>query len=941
MRQWVLFFYYIICYGLLLGQTHYKQFRLQDGFPSNEVYDICQDELGYLWFATDHGLARYDGFQFRVFTTKDGLADNTILSFFETEKGIFYNYYAGGLGQIINGQARDSDISDLTKKCCGDPYLHISKLIARQDTIWFCKLGDKHKHIYQIELSKQAVTTIELQEKEIGIQRGDISLISRDYYNKPTEHALIFDKEGYIEGSSSINNVFSHAGYTYANTNYHFYNTDKSLSFQSDSPILRIKHFGAWYLATKNGIYVLDAELKIQQRLLVGKYITGIWVDNAKNIWASTHNEGIIYIPAIQTEQVEIDFQDGNFIQQLTKFNHQIIGYGKHYPFYNLTTASTIELGSRTVDIENIQPIRNFLTHGYGMKVVIDTMWQVQSLPSYNYHHFRNDTLYELVIGDPPSKNNSLHAPISNLLSEPIITKSFPMPSAMRKSKLFRNFIAIWNKDFYCEMDLQNGSCKEPHRSKDLQYTRIIDVEEAPIKDFLAFATKNKGVLLRYKNKILPIQESDGLASIITKDVCFENDSTLWVASYKGLNKVHLGWSPSLYVKDIEHFNRQNLLPYDDLEFCEILDGELWFGSKSQIHHVPTAAFQFPKIVPRLDLKTLSDQDTTYQASNTLLQLSKYQRDIRIHYQAIAFSNQGKVHYRYRLRPNNAEWRITTNNSVQFSDLVAQHYQFEVQTSTDGEEWSEKQVLEFRIAPKLTETPLFKLLLGGAILLAAVGLGYWFNQRRLRKVLQEKRIIESEQKALRSQMNPHFIFNALNSIQYYIARNEKYEANIYLAEFAQLVRQTFEHSKHGLIPIEEELSLLKNYVSLEQMRFSDKMEVDWNIQIDNKKAFVPTMLVQPFIENAIWHGISPLKNRRGKLQIDCIEMTDTIQFKISDNGKGIEHSRKRKKSRGSGISITEERLMLYEKEFGKPMTYDIQSSNTGTVVSISLSKLEL
>ena len=147
-------------------------------------------------------------------------------------------------------------------------------------------------------------------------------------------------------------------------------------------------------------------------------------------------------------------------------------------------------------------------------------------------------------------------------------------------------------------------------------------------------------------------------------------------------------------------------------------------------------------------------------------------------------------------------------------------------------------------------------------------------------------------KSLRSQMNPHFIFNALNSVNSFIAKNDERSANRYLSDFSMLMRAVLENSEEDFIPLSKELELLELYVKLEHSRFSEKF--DYHIQVDeqlNREAFlIPPMLLQPFVENAIWHGLR-YKENKGSLEITFNQMdADHLQISITDDGIGRKQS---------------------------------------------------
>ena len=203
-------------------------------------------------------------------------------------------------------------------------------------------------------------------------------------------------------------------------------------------------------------------------------------------------------------------------------------------------------------------------------------------------------------------------------------------------------------------------------------------------------------------------------------------------------------------------------------------------------------------------------------------------------------------------------------------------------------------------------------------------------------------------KSLRSQMNPHFIFNALNSVNSFIAKNDERSANRYLSDFSLLMRAVLENSEEDFIPLSKELELLELYVKLEHSRFPDKF--DYNITVDEtmpKEEFlIPPMLLQPFIENAIWHGLR-YKEEKGLLEIILQrEDQDHLQITISDNGIGRKKSaeiktRHQKKQNSKGLGIINKRIAILNGMYKNKISIsvsDLLPNNIGTKVVVTLRK---
>lgn len=205
---------------------------------------------------------------------------------------------------------------------------------------------------------------------------------------------------------------------------------------------------------------------------------------------------------------------------------------------------------------------------------------------------------------------------------------------------------------------------------------------------------------------------------------------------------------------------------------------------------------------------------------------------------------------------------------------------------------------------------------GVAVLVFMIGM-LLLIQSRLRA---EKQKMILEQKQLLAQINPHFIYNCLNSIQQFIIQNDTLNANKYLADFALLMRQTLENSKDGTISLQRELEYLENYLSFEVMRFEDKFtySITCAEDVDIDRAEIPSMIVQPFVENAIRHGLYNLEGRQGKLTISFYKKNDDLICEVDDNGIGIEQAQRIKEQRiikheSHGMELTQKRLALVSR----------------------------
>lgn len=230
----------------------------------------------------------------------------------------------------------------------------------------------------------------------------------------------------------------------------------------------------------------------------------------------------------------------------------------------------------------------------------------------------------------------------------------------------------------------------------------------------------------------------------------------------------------------------------------------------------------------------------------------------------------------------------------------------------------------------------------GLLLLAAVVslLLIWRNVRARQKANDLLQL-----RSLRTQMNPHFIFNALNSVNNFISKSDERAANKFLSDFSKLMRMVLDHSQQDFISFEEEMQLLQLYLKLEHLRFRDKFEYTFTQDEDlNKQIEIPPMLIQPFVENAVWHGLR-YKAEKGVLLVDVAAAEDHILVTVQDNGIGRDRSKELKTKnqnqyRSTGLRNAQERIQLINQLYGKSYELSVENAHddgdVGTLVQIKI-----
>jgi len=389
--------------------------------------------------------------------------------------------------------------------------------------------------------------------------------------------------------------------------------------------------------------------------------------------------------------------------------------------------------------------------------------------------------------------------------------------------------------------------------------------------------------------------------------------------------------------------------------------GRLWIGSWQGVQYAKTAYMPVPKshLHPKVAITNIRVSNARQNMEKPLLyqkeiNLLHDQRDVTIRYVLPNPMDIHNVSYTYQLKGWDDAWAVTDQRDVNYSKLSGGHYEFNIRAREGNGEWGEISTLPISIEKTLTEFAWFwmlMILLGGIMITGT----YRYLIRRTRKEEQlkaefEKKTSEIEMQVLRAQMNPHFLFNSLNSIKYYALRKDKDATAEYLTKFSQLVRTILNNSKSHTITLKDELEALRLYIEIEHLRLEGRF--DYTIDIDKslrvEQAQIPPMILQPFVENSIWHGLMH-KEKDGRLWVQVKDLGTQIQCMIEDNGIGRAKAREIQRA-GSGhklsrgMQITEDRIALINRMYGietKVQIIDLmnekgESRGTRVVIQIPL-----
>lgn len=353
---------------------------------------------------------------------------------------------------------------------------------------------------------------------------------------------------------------------------------------------------------------------------------------------------------------------------------------------------------------------------------------------------------------------------------------------------------------------------------------------------------------------------------------------------------------------------------------------QLYYGAASIVDLNTYRLNTVRPVVQFSSVKVLNEEQLyTHPPGNGILMLGHNQNFLQLEFTALVFNNANQNRYAYRLDGADKDWINSGSvNSVSYAALPPGRYVFRVKAANNDGFWGPEAILAFRIQAPFYARWWFIAL---CALTAAAGIYAW-NRFRVRQARNEEalkasfrqQIAETEMKALRAQMNPHFIFNSLNSIQKFILKNRQFEASQYLTSFSRLMRLILDHSNQGTVLLSSELEMLKLYIEMESLRFDQQFDYEIIVDETLRPDFVeiPSILIQPYVENAIWHGLLH-KMSKGKLTLTFKgESGHHLMATVEDNGIGRAKAAELKskqvlKKKSYGMQITENRIALMNR----------------------------
>ncbi len=913
----------------------------KDGLPDKEIYNIIEDSKGFIWIAADKGLFRYDGKDFTNFSNpeKRGLS---VFEPFEDHLGrVWCTNISGQFFYTENNKL--ITFVDLSKQLKGvlSNFLVTEKylVVFSNYNVFFVEIETKvieEKYASNIDKAVQIGAPLSFKNKIYFGDLKNIQSLSEKGDVKPLIpfYDLFIDKEGKYN-STRKSKLFAlgtslfvrHHGIDKKtifklNIENASYTTVKGLEPINDfGHKFFFENNGKLWVGTNKGVYVfayLDSAFVLEKHFLKDHYITKILKDKDDNFWLATLNNGLVIMPNIFIEQLNVVNKDKD-ITTLGKIDESNVFYGDNsgdIVFYNIKN--------------NTQQITDLPTNDKVTALHYNTKRN-------NYIISKTENSYILKSNKNPYSIPSTISNSKSIVSIPnqgnlfgddnnVFLFDFDNSKKLKQLKLYKRVYTLFYSKNYKKTYI---AYVDGIKTYDLKWNEEnLDYSKQIYGTAFTETQNNLVWVSTFKDGIYAIKDNKVTQHITTENGLLSNriehikadQNNLWIATDNGIQIYNF------VTKTFKNLTKTDGVISYNISGIEVFEEKVVFSSDKGLFSIDKRkAFkdrQLPKVY--FNLFEINEQSRAFKDNYTL---NHQENNIKIGFNVNGYLFNQKGKYKYRLLGSNDQWSIleARNNTVKYNSLPAGNYTFEVQAFLEAEhEESNMLTLKFKVKSPFWKTWWFRL----GILCLIFGSMFWYFKRsqkekdklRKKQIKQleiDKELTNLKLENLRSQMNPHFVFNALNSIQEYIFTNQKRLAGDYLGKFADLMRIYLDQSKRGKITLAEEIDTLEKYLTLEKLRFEDtlsyQINIDENIDVDD--IYIPTMLIQPYAENALKHGLLHKKTDR-KLTISIQKKaTDLIECIVEDNGVGRKKTKELLKNRikthkSFGLKATKSRLDL-------------------------------
>jgi len=924
----------------------FKYFFEEDGLALNSCWAIAEDRKGNLWFGSyGEGLSIYDGFQFKVISQNEGLVHNEITQLFSNEN-FMYVGTSDGVSLIdinthkvfsVNNPGgkelfRVQDFFEFQKEVYVVTYNSgVFKIVGGKLQLSLVKVND-HKYIYSVLVDNDSIYSsnkgfftknplAEYTVKDSVPSRKLGKSIIWDYV-KTNDRKIFAAAWGIYDSNGGI--------YEIVNNKMNSRASEFGISSKEVISMAYDPNFQKLYIGTKDaGLFEVSLNPQIKFNSINGKNILGF--ARAEITSAILFSDGLILKGAEDERNISLP--------QLKKWQADYVlntklPLPKHQDdFYELD--HTITAGE--IDFYDIKVSENiyWVNTNIGVFVIKESGELHLYLPLHS-EEINFTPAGDLIETNPyggvrvykdPDAFKYTHHDHSDSQTPTMIVNSLQKGEKTYFLSVFSG-LYVWENDRFTSY-VERGIWTE----KKLRHITALGENIAISNEFGDVFIINNATSFKLLEKI-PRANIPGNTISFLK----EYRGTLVIGTEKGL---------SLYKNNRYIFLDKEQGLEQPLLSAEVNGSKLTIGSNNGFYTVDLDGVSDTKArVDQIKLKEIyinnSKSSVGSSAQNERMNLAHNENTILLKFSTNAHPYPNKLKYQYRLNPNE-NWSLPASSPELFLPFLPPNdYAIAVKVLDESTGLSYSQpLLNLSILPPFWKTWWFALLIA-IIAISVIYSIYSFQMLQTRKFEEQKGLIqkrfeETKMEALLSQMNPHFIFNAMNSIQYYIMKSDIDNATIFLGDFAKLIRLNLDNCTKPTILLVEEIEYLQSYIRVENTRFNDSIKViiDIDPSIDQYEVEIPTMLLQTFVENVFVHAFpETIKNPTLKISFNMLS-EGVLECKITDNGIGFSNNSAQKLHLSRGVTLVKERLTLlgYHVE----NTLNITSGkNNGTTVILRL-----
>ena len=983
--------YFLVCLGLCWPSSNneasaqipgMRKYTLLDGFSATNGYEFSQDDRGILWIGTDNGGMSFDGKKFKILLEKGSFPDAEILDIIPL----------GRDRVVLSPINRDVCYFDngvlITAK--QDPRLKGMNILThnnnRQDRVtgalWLSDMGllnsmysFRRNDIKHYEFGNDHFYVVGVIDNQfIGNQFDPVTHIdqARVYDHNTNRYHNLYDESGRkIETPHALAYSDDNSDYL-VSTNSNTQTIDILRYRKGDTVLRRVQRIkspcplGAkLYLDPNRNLWLKHvgeenlwfcgsvAEGKPQQEafhITEPGMLNTVFVDRSGNVWLSSKNNALYFLSKKHFRNALLSRR----FPMKKGVPKSISGDGRGRLCISYTNSSTLitidEKGYRSIDLGH-----SFLEGGRYILPLLDSRFIINDIHAVVYdmnNHKVSPIAWPTDFPMGTFKDLCLYGSDDLLIATG--GKVVYVPSFLTKGSKYeeifsgRSAAVAVLQDSTILIGTPSGLYKKQGlRSINIAITdslvarhSITDIQALPGGGAL-IGTNARG-LLRYTTagKVQEVQQ--GKLNHV-RSIYKQNDSVYWTSTNEGIYA--FTFNPDWSVKEVKNYTFYDGLPSNSATSVYVWQDTAYVATSEGLGILPLKDNTLLQMAPPdIYVNTLQTGKSTFRYPDSLPTLSRDENSLLFSLSAISYESLGNIQYYYRLYPFQTEWVRTTDPDIRFAQLPPGRYTFQAYAlNAKGIRSLKTIALAVYLQPAFWETSYFKVAL---VVLAAflfyLLLRWWLlrrEKRKYRKVQDKKRLAELELEAIKAQINPHFIYNCLNSIQYLNYKAEHIQAQQYLDLFARLIRMTMQYSQQAFISLEEEVDYLSLYLQLEKLRFKDKLQYDIRIDSNmNKNTLLPAMLIQPYVENALKHGVAG--KPAGTINVSFSEEAGRLIVIIQDNGAGFPDTQKRQGALGLKLSGT--RALSYNELFNLDIRIhrynqqDIDPASTGAVVTINM-----